>query len=121
MKPDSVALAEQEVVRNKIAAAADLRHVMANGKRILSSPGAIAAACLGAIVVGYLATGRSRDKRGRRKTDETPWSTVLATAQLLVPLIRIMYTARGMKPAPRRPVTAADRAVEATVAETRGR
>ena len=121
MKPDSVALAEQEVVRNKIAVAADLRRVAANGKRILSSSGVIAGACVGAIVVGYLATGRSRDKSGRRKTDETPWSTVLATAQLLVPLIRIMYTVRRMKRAPRRPVAAADRTLEATVAETRGR
>lgn len=121
MKPDSVALAEQEVVRNKIAAAAHLRRVAANGKRILSSPGVIAGACVGAIVLGYLATGRSRDKRGRRSTDGTPWSPVLATAQALVPLIRILYTARRMKPALRRPVTAADRTLEATVVETRGR
>ena len=99
MKQDPVALAEQEVVRRKIAAAADLRRVAANSKRILSSPSVIVGACVGAVVLGYLATGRSRNQDHGRKNG---WSPVLATAQLLVPLIRIMSTARRFKAVPRR-------------------
>jgi hypothetical protein len=106
MKQDPVALAEQEVVRRKIAAVADLRRVAANSKRILSSPSVIAGACVGAVVLGYLATGRSRIQDHRRN-NAAAWSPVLSTAQLLVPLIRIMSTAQRFRRVPRRRAIAA--------------
>jgi hypothetical protein len=106
MKQNPVALAEQELVRRKIAAAADLRRVAASSKRILSSPSVIAGACVGGVVLGYLATGRSGNQDHRRH-NAAGWSPVLATAQLLVPLIRIVSTARRFKTVPRRSSIAA--------------
>jgi hypothetical protein len=96
-----IALAEAEVAHHKASVRAELQLLSAKARRTAGSPRFVAGALVGAIVLGYLVAGRSRN--GKRAPTSAPgaWSLVLQTAHLLVPLIRTMRPPRRV-PAPAR-------------------
>jgi hypothetical protein len=115
MNIDPIALAEAEIAHHRAAVGAELQLLSAKARRTVGSPRFVAGALVGAIVLGDLVAGRSRN--GKRAPTSAPgaWSLVLQTAHLLVPLIRTMRPPRRASapartprlqpsPGPQRPV-----------------
>ena len=88
---DSIELAEAAVERDKAAVVAAFGLVSRKAEGALGSPLVLGGALLGAVLVGYLAAGRTGNKRRATGT----WSLALQIARFLIPLVRRSAPPRG--------------------------
>ncbi len=84
---DPVVLAEQRVAEARTAVLAEYQAARANLHRRAGSPVFIGSVLLGAIALGYFATGRGRAKRPLRSASPGAWSRALNTVRVLLPLL----------------------------------
>ena len=99
-RSDSIALAEQRVAEARTAALAEYHAARAKLLRRMGSPVFIGGVLVGAVALGYFASGRGKPKRLVEPGSLGAWSRVVETVQVLLPLLMALNSAA--KPA-RRP------------------
>ena len=86
-RSDSIALAEQQVAEARTAVLAEYQAARTKLNRRTASPLFIGGVLLGAIALGYFATGRGKPKRPVYLERPGAWSRAVNTVQVLLPLL----------------------------------
>jgi hypothetical protein len=100
-RSDSIVLAEQQVAEARTAALAEYQAARAQLRRRMGSPAFIGGVLLGAIALGYLASGRGKPKRLVEPGSPGAWSRAVKTVQVLLPLLMALNAATEAAPRPR--------------------
>lgn len=91
-RPETIAMAEQQVAEARTAVVAEYRSLRANLDRRARSPVFIGGVLLGAIALGYCAVRRDKAERPVRARGRQ-WPRALKAAQLLLPLFMALGAA----------------------------
>jgi ABC-type transporter Mla maintaining outer membrane lipid asymmetry permease subunit MlaE len=92
-RPDSIALAEQEVAEARAAALAELEVARARVRRRASSPLVVGGVLLGAVALGWLVVAGARRRRRVDAEGPDPWMVAARTVQVMVPLLMALVSA----------------------------
>jgi len=95
-RPDSIALAEQEVAEARVAAFAEYQAARARVRRHVRravSPVVIGGVLLGAFALGYLLVARGRRRRRSEHERLNAWMVAARTVQVAAPLIMALVSA----------------------------